>query len=95
MVLVVDIRDNVAVALNDLPKDKEVKTEKQTISIKADIPFGHKVALTDIREGERIIKYGQVIGVATANIRAGSHVHTHNMVGLRGRGDINNEANRI
>lgn len=43
------------------------------------IPRGHKVALTDIGVGAQVHKYGQVIGVARGTIRAGSHVHTHNM----------------
>jgi altronate hydrolase len=37
------------------------------------------VALTDIPEGEDIIKYGEMIGVATAIIRKGQWVHTHNL----------------
>lgn len=40
---------------------------------------GHKVALTDIRAGENIIKYGFPIGHATATIKAGEWVHTHNI----------------
>lgn len=43
------------------------------------IPFGHKFALRDIREGEPILKYGARIGTATANIPKGSHVHLQNM----------------
>src|SRR5690606_15306663 len=43
------------------------------------IARGHKVALVDIEPGERILKYGQSIGVASTRIRAGSHVHTHNV----------------
>ena len=40
---------------------------------------GHKYALRDIREGENIIKYGNPIGHATCDIKAGEHVHTHNV----------------
>ena len=40
---------------------------------------GHKYALRDIREGEDIIKYGNPIGHATCDIKAGEHVHTHNV----------------
>ena len=43
------------------------------------IPAGHKIALRDIEQGEKIIKYGDPIGVATEFIPAGSHVHTHNV----------------
>ena len=40
---------------------------------------GHKYALTDIACGENVIKYGSPIGHATADIKAGEHVHTHNV----------------
>ncbi len=39
---------------------------------------GHKYALTDIKCGENIIKYGNPIGHATCDIKKGEHVHTHN-----------------
>ena len=44
-----------------------------------DIPIGHKVALTDIKSGDTIWKYGQDIGKAVADIRKGHHVHTQNV----------------
>ncbi len=40
---------------------------------------GHKYALRDIRKGENIVKYGMPIGHATCAIRAGEHVHVHNV----------------
>ncbi len=40
---------------------------------------GHKYALRDIKAGEDIIKYGNPIGHATVDIKAGEHVHTHNV----------------
>ena len=49
------------------------------LTAKSDVPIGHKVALTDIKSGDTIWKYGQDVGVAKANIAKGEHVHTHNM----------------
>jgi (2R)-sulfolactate sulfo-lyase subunit alpha len=49
------------------------------LAAKHDIPIGHKVALTDIRSGDTIWKYGQDIGKAIADIAKGEHVHTHNV----------------
>ncbi len=46
---------------------------------KQKIPFGHKIALCNIKKGENIIKYGFPIGHATYDIKKGSHVHVHNM----------------
>lgn len=43
------------------------------------IPAGHKFALRDILKGETVIKYGQIIGRATCDIKAGEWVHTHNV----------------
>ena len=43
------------------------------------VPAGHKFALRDIRFGEEIIKYGEVIGRATTDIQKGEWVHTHNV----------------
>lgn len=40
---------------------------------------GHKYALTDIKAGENVIKYGSPIGHATEDIKKGDHVHTHNV----------------
>src|SRR5262249_68800 len=44
-----------------------------------DVPIGHKVALTDIKSGDTVWKYGQDIGKAVANIAKGDHVHVHNL----------------
>ncbi|MBQ9943019.1 MAG: altronate dehydratase [Clostridia bacterium] len=44
-----------------------------------DINPGHKIALKDIAAGEKVIKYGNPIGVATCDIKAGQWVHSHNL----------------
>ncbi len=55
---------------------------------KNNIPYGHKIALTDISAGEKILKYGEVIGQASMYIACGEHVHVDNIESLRGRGDL-------
>jgi len=76
-------KDNVAVLLDDLSKgeDVEISGIEQEYIIKGvdDISLGHKIALIRIEEGDRITKYGEVIGVALARINVGEHVHIHNM----------------
>jgi altronate dehydratase small subunit len=57
------------------------------IEIRADIPYGHKCAIVALAKGDDILKYGQVIGRATADIAVGDHVHVHNVEALRARGD--------
>jgi len=84
--------DNVAVALMDIPQHSVVHVECQdyriTLSLIQPIEFGHKFAVKEISKGNDILKYGEVIGAATSNIRVGEHVHVHNVEGKRGRGDI-------
>jgi altronate dehydratase small subunit len=58
-----------------------------TTTLLQDIPFGHKFALSDIALHEPVTKYGEAIGLATQPIKAGQHVHVHNMESQKGRGD--------
>lgn len=87
--LLLNEKDNVAIALTNLKRGDEVELSIQGINIKVkllnDIPFGHKFSIREIKEGEHVVKYGEVIGVATKNIGVGEHVHVHNVKGLRGR----------
>ena len=48
-------------------------------NVDVDLSDGHKYALRDIKAGENVIKYGNPIGHATADIKKGEHVHTHNL----------------
>ena len=72
-------KDNVAVAVCDIKANEQIIIENELITAVTDIPAGHKLALIDIPEGEDIIKYGFPIGHAKCKIKAGSHVHTHNV----------------
>ena len=57
--------------------------EKDNVGVCLDgsesIPAGHKYALCDIAQGEYIVKYGEIIGRATQDIKQGEWVHTHNV----------------
>ncbi len=72
-------RDMVAVALKPLRAGETVSFGGGEITLREDLPMGHKAALRDIRKGEAVIKYGYPIGEATEDIPAGGHVHTHNL----------------
>ncbi|MDO7488704.1 UxaA family hydrolase [Peribacillus sp. NPDC096622] len=84
-------KDSVAVALSEIPANTSVVVksdlEELVVPILEPIRFGHKFAVKAIEQGEDIIKYGEVIGAASAFIPAGAHVHVHNLEGKRGRGD--------
>lgn len=85
----IDDRDNVATVTGDARKGEavEVLSPDGKVILEAklldDIAFGHKLSLRRIRKGEEIIKYGEVIGVASRAIPAGEWVHTHNVDSAR------------
>ncbi len=90
--IVMNQKDNVAVALKNISSGSAARTSigEDTFihTVIRDIPSGHKFAISPIREGKEVIKYGESIGKATRDISAGDHVHVHNLVSQRGRGDL-------
>ena len=86
--LVISERDNVATALEPLEPGRTVDINGATLTVVEPVSSGHKIALVRIASGDAVIKYGSTIGVATADIPAGAHVHTHNVASTRGRGDL-------
>jgi len=86
--IVLDPADNVATVLDDVPQGAKLLitgegTASRELAARGAIPFGHKIALTDFARGDNVIKYGEVIGVTSAPISAGDHVHIHNIVSPR------------
>ena len=71
--------DNVAVALADLPQGAALTVDGIPVTAAEDISRGHKIALAPIPEGEQIVKYGNVIGLAKTDIAPGQWVHVHNV----------------
>ncbi|GAC1653014.1 MAG: hypothetical protein NVS9B1_01480 [Candidatus Dormibacteraceae bacterium] len=76
-------RDNVAVAIRPVAAGETVEVAGKLLLAVDPIPFGHKLALAAMAEGAEVVKYGEVIGRASAPIAAGSHVHVHNVVSAR------------
>jgi altronate hydrolase len=71
--------DNVAVAARNLAEGAEIELNGSTLHLAQRVGLGHKLALRDIKKGEAVYKYGQIIGFAREDIPAGSHVHVHNV----------------
>jgi (2R)-sulfolactate sulfo-lyase subunit alpha len=78
-------KDNVGVVVvEDLKAGTDmlgVITETNTtirVTAKQDIPIGHKVALTELKEGDTVIKYGADVGRMVGSAETGEHVHIHN-----------------
>lgn len=94
LALKVDDLDNVATIFADGIVDgtqvevRDKKGNSEVITVRGDVPYGHKIALFDIAAGERIMKYGECIGAASRPIGKGDYVHVHNLDALRGRGDL-------
>ena len=72
--------DDVAVATLDLsPGDQAEAPGTGPVAVGQPVPRGHKIALRAVPAGAEVHKYGQVIGIATADIAPGDHVHSHNL----------------
>ncbi len=71
--------DSVAVALRPLAAGQVLQVGAQAVTLRADIPQGHKFAACLVPAGAPVIKYGCPIGTAGADILPGSWVHTHNL----------------
>jgi (2R)-sulfolactate sulfo-lyase subunit alpha len=81
--------DAVGVVIADVPASASLRgsilatDELVELTAKQPIPFGHKVAIRALEAGEEVVEYGSVIGRASAAIRAGDHVHVHNLRSIR------------
>ncbi|HLW59275.1 MAG TPA: UxaA family hydrolase [bacterium] len=89
LVLLLDPRDTSAIALVPIRAGTRVEVRRGDANVylvaAALIPFGHKIALVPVAAGGPVIKYGEVIGFATCEIRPGQHVHVHNVRSDRAR----------
>lgn len=80
--------DNVGIVCNAFGLQKGAIVQNDIVLVQ-DIPMGHKVALEDINEGETVIRYGQVIGYANANIQKGEWIN-ENKISLPQAPDLDN-----
>ena len=76
--------DHVALAKIDLARGLILVSTREPgdttrITVRDQIPSGHKLALRRIAAGETVLRYGQIIGIADRTILPGEHVHTHNL----------------
>ncbi|WP_410512257.1 UxaA family hydrolase [Paenibacillus sp. BR2-3] len=85
--LIIESKDSVAVAVEPLQEGDtavyKINGEARTTQIVVNVPIYHKFAVVEIKKGDEVYKYGETIGRATGDIRAGEHVHTHNVVSIR------------
>ena len=69
--------DDVVIARVDIPAGTELI--KEGVRAAVNVPAGHKIAVRDVAEGQPVRRYNQIIGYSTRPIRAGEHVHVHNL----------------
>ena len=87
-VMIINPEDNVAVCLCELEPGEELNfiynNAETRMKIMDPVPLGHKVALKNIKKEMPIVKYGEIIGLATSDISIGQHVHVHNVTDYYG-----------
>lgn len=76
--------DNVATVLDDIYNGESVQISMDgkphaEIKVIAEIDCYHKIAIREIKKGEKVFKYGEIIGKATQDICLGEHVHINNL----------------
>ncbi|BEU88880.1 UxaA family hydrolase [Selenomonas sp. TAMA-11512] len=86
--MVIDDKDNVAVAIEEIRKGEPISYVGMPEGTKGfpavtDVTIYHKVAIKDIPDDTPVVKYGEHIGHAIGNIKKGEHVHVHNVKSVR------------
>ena len=69
--------DDVVIARTELPSGTEIIKEKVRTSVT--VPAGHKVATRELKVGDPVRRYNQIIRFVTQPIKPGDHVHVHNL----------------
>ncbi len=69
-------KDNIGIATMDIPKNANINFG---LISKDKIPYGHKISIKQIKKGEHVYRYGQIIGISSQDICSGEHVHSHNL----------------
>ena len=91
-IIKINENDNVAVAVKAMKKGTIINVDGRSIEVLQRIPEGHKIAIKPIPDATPVVKYGYPIGNASADIKPGEWVHTHNLkTALSGLVDYNYE----
>lgn len=84
--LMMDVTDNVVTCVADVPKGAEVVYRKGdeicSLTAEENIPYCHKIALVDLKEGDDAIKYGESLGKMTADVAKGCLVNHFNLISV-------------
>lgn len=84
-----DKADSVGVAVAAITKGEKVSgtflqgNDLVEVIAAANIPWGHKIAVRPVANGDFVIEYNEKIGRASQDIKVGDWVHTHNLKSAR------------
>src|SRR5260221_13841684 len=70
--------DDVVIARVEIP-GSTLLVKEGNVRVAVKVPAGHKIAVRDIAQGQPVKRYNQIIGFAPRPIKAGEHVHVHNL----------------
>lgn len=71
--------DNCVVASTNLEQGAQLELDGETVLLPSSVALGHKLARHALLAGDKVVKYGAVIGHVTEDVAKGAHLHTHNM----------------
>lgn len=81
--LLLNPKDSVVTVMEEIPEGASVCYEAdgslKEITANETIKKYHKIAVIDMAKGQTVVRYGENIGHALADIKTGSWVHTHNL----------------
>jgi altronate dehydratase small subunit len=80
LLLLMSPDDNCLVARRQLFSGQAVELDGDFVTLPENVPLGYKVARRNLMPGEKVLRYGALIGTVTVEARAGSILHTHNLV---------------
>ena len=78
-VLLMAAADNCVIARTALKNGQQVLIDDVAVALFQDIDIGHKVARRALAVGDKVLRYGAIIGSVTQPIAIGEHIHTHNL----------------
>jgi galactarate dehydratase len=77
-VIVTNTQDNVAIVASPMGIKKGAVLLNNVVTHE-NIPMGHKIALKNFEKGERVIRYGEVIGITNKALEKGSWINESNL----------------
>lgn len=77
--LLMSPEDNCLIARIELQAGASVSIDGQPVVLAEDIHIGHKVARRNLQPGDKVLRYGAIIGTVTVPVAIGAHIHTHNL----------------